>query len=109
MEKSGFRGVVEKTDTAVVTSGDYERFFIKDGVRYSHLFNPKTGYPYSDLKSVTVLLHDTAFADAVATAVFAMGSEKGYEFLIDNSMEGYLILVDTEGTVATRSTPDFWN
>ena len=109
VEKSGFRGVVEKTDTAVVTSGDYERFFIKDGVRYSHLFNPKTGYPYSDLKSVTVLLHDTAFADAVATAVFAMGSEKGYEFLIDNSMEGYLILVDTEGTVATRSTPDFWN
>ncbi|HUT65522.1 MAG TPA: FAD:protein FMN transferase [Spirochaetota bacterium] len=109
VEKSGFRGIVEKTDTAVVTSGDYERFFIKDGVRYSHLFNPKTGYPYSDLKSVTVLLHDTAFADAVATAVFVMGSERGYEFLIENSMEGYFILVDAEGTVATRSTPDFWN
>ena len=109
VDKLNFRGVVEKTDTAIVTSGDYEHFFIEDGIRYSHLFNPKTGYPNSDLKSVTVLLHDTASADAIATAVFAMGSKRGYEFLIDNSVEGYLIYTDEDGSIATRSTPDFWN
>lgn len=106
---SGFRGVIEKTDTAIVTSGDYERFFIEEGMRYSHLFNPKTGYPHSDLKSVTVLLYDTAFADAVATAVFAMGSERGYEFLIHNGIEGYIIYEDSEGEMTSKSTPDFWN
>jgi thiamine biosynthesis lipoprotein len=107
-DQSSFRGIVEATDTAIVTSGNYEHFFFEDGVRYSHLFNPRTGYPEGDLKSVTVLLYDTTFADAVATAVFVMGSKRGYEFLIDNGIEGYLIYTDTEGSTVTMNTPKFW-
>ncbi len=109
VRESEFSGIVEKSDTAIVTSGDYERFFILDGVRYSHLFNPMTGYPESDLKSATILLPDTAYADAMATAVFVMGSGKGYDFLEEHGIEGYLIFTDSDGSIQTRSTPRFWN
>ncbi|UCB46861.1 MAG: FAD:protein FMN transferase [Spirochaetota bacterium] len=103
-----FRGILEKKDTAIVTSGDYERFFIEDGHRYSHLFNPKTGYPTSNMKSVTILLPETAFADAVATAVFAMGSEKGFSFLVKHEIEGYVIYHAENDEIVSRSTKDFW-
>jgi thiamine biosynthesis lipoprotein len=108
VNKTGYRGILEKKDIAIVTSGDYERFFIKDGRRYSHLFNPKTGFPADDLKSVTILLPDTAAADAVATAVYVMGSEKGFNFLKEHEIEGYLIFTSADGGVVSKSTPNFW-
>lgn len=103
-----YSGIVEKTNTAIVTSGDYERFFIEDGVRYHHLFNPKTGYPFSDCKSVTILSEDTAFADAIATAVFAMGSREGYSFISNNNIKGYIIYSKKNGKIETKNTPGFW-
>ncbi|MBN2322464.1 MAG: FAD:protein FMN transferase [Spirochaetes bacterium] len=109
VRESEIRGIVQKSDTAIVTSGDYERFFTVDGVRYSHLFNPMTGYPESNLKSVTVLHEDTAYADAIATAVFVMGSVKGYEFLKRNGIEGYLIFTEDDGSIEAMSTPGFWD
>jgi len=102
-------GVVEKSNIAIVTSGDYERFFIKNGKRYSHLLNPKTGYPDSNMRSVTVVSSETAFADAIATAVFIMGGEKGYNFLIENGIEGFIIYNSEQGKIIKKSTPDFWN
>jgi thiamine biosynthesis lipoprotein len=109
VHESEYRGIVEKSDTAIVTSGDYERFFTVDGVRYSHLFNPMTGYPESDLKSVTILHPDTSYADAIATAVFVMGSGKGYDFLEEHGIEGYLIFTGSDGSIQTKSTPRFWD
>lgn len=73
----GIVGDVEVADMAVVTSGDYERYFLQDGRRYHHLLNPRTGYPARGLSSVTVMSKDPVKADAFATAVFILGKEKG--------------------------------
>ena len=109
VNENSFNAIIEKTDTAIVTSGDYERFFIEDGIRYSHLFNPKTGYPFSDCKSVTILSENTSFADAAATAVFAMGSKTGFTFLSENNIMGYIIYSSENGKIETKSTAGFWD
>ena len=72
---------LELSDTAIVTSGDYERFFIADGVRYHHILDPATGQPARGCQSVTVLAPTAAEADACSTAAFVLGPEKGVAFL----------------------------
>ena len=75
-----FCGVIELEDQAVATSGDYEQYFIREGKRYSHILNPKTGYPAQQgVVSVTVVAPDGVTADALATAIFVLGKEKGKE------------------------------
>ncbi|MEN6350197.1 MAG: FAD:protein FMN transferase, partial [Syntrophomonas sp.] len=74
-------GVVEVADKSVVTSGDYQRFFIKDGRRYCHIINPHTGYPIdSGLMSVTVIASSSADADGLAKAI-VLGLDKGMELI----------------------------
>ncbi len=75
----GILGYVQVQDTAVVGSGDYERFFIKDGKRYHHIFNPKTGYPAQGAVSVTLIYPDPVLAQAWAKIPFVLGPEKGLE------------------------------
>jgi len=71
---------LELKDKAVSTSGDYEQFFIEKDKRYSHIINPLTGYPAnSGIASVTVIADDGMTADALSTAIFILGSEKGLE------------------------------
>ena len=78
------------TDTSVVTSGGYERFFDYEGTRYHHLLDAATGYPrQSDLLSVTVVCTDGAQADLMSTALWLMGEEKGlalYEKLCEDPL-----------------------
>lgn len=62
-------------DESVFTSGDYERFFTYQGVRYPHILDPRTGYPARDLTSVTVMSNDAAKADAAATALLVAGKD----------------------------------
>jgi len=109
VHKDRYSGILEKSNVAIVTSGDYEQFFIEDGVKYNHLLNPKTGYPLSDLRSVTIIAEDTVFADGVATAVFIMGSERGYSFLLKNNIPGFLVYSVDGEKVESKSTPHFWD
>lgn len=77
-DKKGFAGTLEMVDRAVSTSGNYEQFFIKDGIRYTHIINPKTGMSAnSGVAGVTVLAPDCLTADALATAIFVLGEDKG--------------------------------
>ncbi len=68
--KGGFLGVIIASNCGVATSGDYQRYFERNGRRYHHLFNPKTGYPARGKTSVTVVGPETAVCDALATALF---------------------------------------
>jgi thiamine biosynthesis lipoprotein len=107
VQSDAYTGILQRTNISIVTSGDYERFFIHEDRRYGHLFDPSTGYPADDLTSVTVLTEEAAFGDAVATAVFVMGRERGYRFLLEEDIEGLLIFQTPEG-LETRATPGFW-
>ena len=90
----GVVGTLELSDMAVITSGDYERFFEKDGVKYHHILDPTTGYPAEGIASVTVISHEPAFADAWSTALFIMGKEKGLEILKDLQSLEVLMITD---------------
>ena len=93
----GVIGVLDLSDLAVVTSGDYERFFEKDGKRYHHILNPETGYPAQGLISVTVITQNAALADALSTALFVMGQERALAYLnSDENVEGVLITENNE-------------
>lgn len=86
--------------TAVVTSGNYEKFAMIGGKRYSHIINPKTGYPASGLASVTILADSAEKANGFSTAIMVLGKEKGLELLSKfPEMQG--ILVTEEGDVVT--------
>lgn len=81
---------------AVATSGSYERYALIDGKKYAHIINPKTGYPVSGLKSVTILSPDVELCDAIATSVFLLGKEKGLEF-VNRHQELKCFIVDDDG------------
>lgn len=78
----GIFGVLHVSDCAVVTSGNYERYFIgEDGVRYGHIVDPVTGHPVNNgVASVTVISEEGKLCDALSTALFVMGKEKAVEY-----------------------------
>ena len=94
---------------AVSTSGNYRKFYIENGVKYSHTINPKTGYPAkNNILSATLVANDCASADAYATACMVMGLEKSIEFLKKHSeLEAYLIYSLPNGEISTYSTIGF--
>lgn len=78
--------IVSVSDTSVVTSGDYERFFTVDGKKYHHIIDGSTLYPAEYYHSVTVIAKDSALADALSTALFTMNINDGYELV--KSLDG---------------------
>jgi len=90
--------VLHVRDTSVSTSGDYERFFVKDGVRYHHILDPRTGRPARGLRSATVVTADPTRADALSTALMVMGKDKGLA-LIGRLPDVEALVVDDAGRV----------
>ena len=81
-DRNTYIAVVEVTDGSVVTSGNYERYFEKDGKLYHHILNPSTGYPYENgLTSVTILSEISVDGDGLSTSCYALGLEKGMELI----------------------------
>lgn len=85
--------------TGVATSGNYRNFYIKDGKKYAHTINPKTGYPADgDILSATVIAPNGTYADGFATAFMAMGREKAKKFITSHpELEYYFIYADDQG------------
>lgn len=93
----GILAIVELKNMAVATSGDYERFFLRQGIRYHHLLDPRNGLPARNCQSVTILAPSAELADVMATAVFIMGPERGLEFLEAHvELEGMIVGADGE-------------
>lgn len=85
------------SDKNISTSGDYQQYFVRDGQRYSHIINPRTGYSDSDLASVTVVTtRSDAEADILSTALFVMGSEAAKKWLLE-SEDVWALLITVEG------------
>lgn len=86
---------LEGNNIAMATSGDYQKYFIKDGIRYHHLLDPATGMPAQGLQSVTIITKEAIFADAMTTAVFVMGANQGLKFIeAQKQLEGIIITAD---------------
>ena len=90
-DKENVLGWLPVKDMAIVTSGDYERYVEFDGIRYAHIIDPRTGYPTTGIKSVTIVCPDAELADALATSVFVLGKEKGLELI--NQLNGIECLI----------------
>lgn len=94
--------VIKLRDQAIATSGDYQRYFIKEGKRYHHIINPETGYPAIECMSVTIIGQSATQVDILATGVFVLGPEKGME-LIESLKDVEGIIIDSQGKILLSS------
>ncbi|MCR4788364.1 MAG: FAD:protein FMN transferase [Lachnospiraceae bacterium] len=94
------RTVLGESDVSIVSSGNYERFFEKDGKRYHHILSLSDGYPAeSDLSMVTIVSKKSIDGDALSTLCFILGSQKAKEFLSEHRPDVYAVFTDMNGNV----------
>jgi thiamine biosynthesis lipoprotein len=92
-------------DSAVETSGSYEKYVTFNGKRYSHIIDPRTGYPATGIVSVSVFAKQTELADALATGIFVLGVEVGLDLV--NQLKGIgCIIVDEKGAIHASKNID---
>ncbi|MDG1066548.1 MAG: FAD:protein FMN transferase [Luminiphilus sp.] len=100
-----FQAAVNVSNVGVATSGDYRNYFERDGQRYSHIIDPRTGYPVQhDLVSVTVIHPSTALADAWATALCVLGTDRALDVADRLGLAVYLVYRDADALKAVWST-----
>lgn len=97
--KSAF-SYLDISNKAVATSGNYEKYILIKGKKYSHTINPKTGLPISGIKSVTIISDNAEFADAMATPISIMGIEAGL-FLVNQIPSLYCLIIDDNNKIYT--------
>lgn len=104
--KDRYQFMIKLEDKALATSGNYRKFYEKDGKKISHTINPKTGFPVEQsLLSATVISDDCMTADAYATAFMVMGLEKAKELLANHpELQAYLVYGDDSGEFQTFAT-----
>ncbi len=95
--KQGFLGVIIVSNIGIATSGDYQRFFEVEGIRYHHILNPFTGYPVQNKQSVTVIGPKTVYCDALATALFVSSKE---EKILKKFPQYGAIIVNSQGKIS---------
>jgi thiamine biosynthesis lipoprotein len=95
-QKEDVVAVVPLSNTAISTSGDYERYFEVNGVRYHHIINPDSGQPVRGIRSVTVVGPDSTTMDALSTSVFVMGIKRGLA-LVESLPDVEAVIVDADG------------
>jgi len=105
--ESGIQIVVPLSNASMATSGDYRFYFEREGVRYSHIINPRTGKPITHkLVSTTVIHASCAYADAMATAIIVLGPEDGYKLAERENLPAFLIIREKDSFVE-KMTPAF--
>ena len=91
-KRQALLGQLELEDEAVSTAGDYQRYLMKDGVRYHHILDPQTLQPARLSQSVTVVAKEGVLADGLDTGIFVMGPEKGMALLESlDGVEGVIV------------------
>ena len=102
-------GILELNNKSLATSGNYRKFYIEDGVKYSHVINPFNGFPAKNrLLSVTVIHDDCMYADAYATAFMVMGLKQSKIFLEENNdLEAYFIFTKDNGELGEFVSESF--
>lgn len=101
-DRDDFFAVAEVEDMTFSTSGDYERFVIKDGVRYHHILDPATGYPAMKCRSVTVMAKDATTADELSKGFFVLGPEQGMA-LVEKLPDVEAVIVGSDNKVTISS------
>lgn len=98
MNKNKIFATFPLMDSSVETSGSYEKYVVFDGKRYSHIIDPRTGYPATGIVSVSVFSKQTEISDALATSIFVMGKEVGLNLI--NQLKGIeCIIIDEQGKI----------
>ena len=106
-EQGTIAGVLSLEGGTVVTSGNYERYVEIDGVRYHHIIDPRSGFPVENgLSSVTVVAQNSTYADALSTALYVQGVEKGYEFVNSLADTEALFITDNNKIILTEALRD---
>ena len=97
------QAIIKITNKAISTSGNYRKFYIENGIKYSHEIDPKTGYPARNrVLSATIIADDCATADGFATACMVMGLERSISFIENkHDIQGYLVYSDNNGNFLT--------
>ncbi|GAA0856390.1 MULTISPECIES: FAD:protein FMN transferase [Clostridium] len=106
-ERGNVVGSVEVSNKSVVTTGIYERFIEKDGVKYHHILNPKDGYPYkTDIAGVSIIADKSVDADGLSTLVFTKGLDEGIKFIEDLDGVDAIFITNDRKVYTTKGIKD---
>jgi thiamine biosynthesis lipoprotein len=102
------QAIIKVKDKAVSTSGNYRKFYVENGIKYSHTIDPKTGYPARNkLLSATIVAYDCTMADGIATACMVMGKDKAIEFIKSHPrFSAYFVFSDDNGNFKSWESDD---